>query len=128
MSDEPWYIRVDREAAAKVAELLKRPLPESAPDIWDSSYFDPWDIFPLYGSYSEDFDELAIEVLEELRDHKKERRDLAAEIFRELLCNMNLCDYGSSPRVCYATSDFEALLPSFIEKWRAYANLRWGED
>lgn len=125
MTEEPWYIRAEREAAAKVAELLTHPLPESSPDMWESSFFDPWDIFPLYGSYSEEFDKLAIQVLEELRNRKKERNDLAAEIFRELLCKMHLCDYGTSPRYCFASTEFGKLLPDLIEKWRAYAVLRW---
>jgi len=123
--DEPWYMKVDREAAEKVATLLQKPIPERR-DMQDAEEeFDPWGIFPLYGSYSSDFDELAIQVLEELRDHRKDRDDLAAEMFREILCNMNLCDYGTSPRVCFATSYFEPLLPDLIEKWKSYSRLMW---
>lgn len=122
------YSKDEREAAEKVAALMTKPLPETQPDIWDSSYFDPWDLFPLYGSYSDDFDSLAIEVLEEIFSRDKKRTDLAAEIFRELLCKMDLCDYGTSPRYCFPTSEFKAMLPAFIEKWKAYAALRQSDD
>ena len=125
MMEELWCQKVDREAAEKVAALLKKPLP-SRDDMHDSEEFDPWDIFPIYGSYDSSFDELAIEVLDELRVNRKNRDDLAAEMFREMLCKMNLCNYGTSPRVCFATSNFETLLPAFIEKWKAYSSITWG--
>lgn len=127
MREERWCDKVDREAAEKVAILLKKPLPERR-DMQDAEEeFDPWGIFPIYGSYDSAFDDLAIEVLEELRDHRKNRDDLAAEMFREMLCNMHLCNYGTSPRVCFATSDFEPLIPALIEKWKAYSQMQWGD-
>lgn len=124
MSEEPWYQRVEREAAEKVAALLNKPMTDRG-DMRDIEEFDPWDIFPIYGSYDSAFDELAIEVLEELRDHRKNRDDLAAEMFREMLCKMDLCNYGTSPRVCFATPNFEPLIPALIEKWKEYASVAW---
>ena len=56
MSEELWCQKVDREAAEKVAELLTKPLPERG-DMQDIEEFDPWDIFPIYGSYDSAFDE-----------------------------------------------------------------------
>lgn len=108
-------------------------------------YFDPWALFPeLYGSYSSQFDELAINVLEDLQTSaaalsSKElgawskacgyrRRDLASEIFREMLCTKDFCDYGTSPRVCFATGKFAEVLPQLIEKWKAYYKATWDED
>ncbi|PDT15915.1 hypothetical protein CO670_15595 [Rhizobium sp. J15] len=126
MSEELWCQKADREAAEKVAALLQKPMP-SRDDMRDIEEFDPWDIFPIYGSYDSAFDEMAIEVLEELKAHSKKRDDLAAEMFREMLCKMNLCDYGTSPRVCFPTSNFEPLLPAFIEKWKAYSKMQWGD-
>lgn len=123
---EPYYVKVEREAVEKVTALLAKPISEyDTPSIED---FDPWELFPLYGSYSSDFDELALDVLRELRDGQKKRDDLAAEIFREMLCNLHLCDYGTSPRVCFPTTGFKTLLPQLIEKWEAYSEHAWREE
>ena len=108
--------------------LLKLPVAEHKYDLGSDGTFDPWSLFPLYGSYSSDFDECAIEVLEELRERFSRRDDLGAEMFREMLCVMGLCDYGTSPRVCWPTPEFSALLPAFIEKWKAYSKLHWSDE
>jgi len=126
MSEEPWYLKAEREAAERVEALLKLPIPEHETELGSEGYFDPWGLFPLYGSYSGDFDECALDVLRELASGKKLRDDLAAEMFREILCYMNLCAYGTSPRVCFPTSAFKELLPDLIEKWQAYSDLQWG--
>lgn len=115
-----------KEAAAKVAEMMKRPLlDELYSDSDFSSPFDPWELTPIYGTYSSDFDDCAIDVLEEIRDKRKVRDDLGAEMFREMLCRMELCDYGTSPRVCFSTPDFAEILPAFIEKWKAFSAQHW---
>lgn len=120
--------KAQREAADRVRGLLSLPMPEASDMLGTEGEFDPWDLFPcLYGSYSGEFDKLAIEVLCELRDKTIRRGDLAAEMFREMLCNADLCEYGTSPRVCFATSYFAEVLPALIERWRAYAELAWGE-
>lgn len=124
---EPWYVKAEREACEMLSALLDRPMPEPYA-IGEEGTFDPWEPFPLYGSYSGDFDEMALDVLRELRDGKKERRDLAAEMFREMLCNLQLCDYGTSPRVCFPTGGFRILLPRLIEKWEAYSRMQWQEE
>lgn len=121
------HYRRQAEAAAKVAEMISRPVAERIDQIECDVNFDPWDLFPLYGTYSGDFDECAIDVLEELRSGKKVRRDLGAEMFRELLCHAELCDYGTSPRVCFPTQEFKALLPDFIEKWKAFSAAHWAD-
>lgn len=133
--EEPWYIKVEREAGEKLAALLAQPLPETEYDIGsldedgNDLFFDPWAMFPLlYGNYSGEFDACAIAVLEELRDNRKTRSDLGAEMFREMLCNLHLCSYGTSPRVCFPTTDFRLHLPALIAKWRAYSLLHWGVD
>jgi hypothetical protein len=118
------YQKADREAAEKVAAELRKPLAESAEENFGPDNFDPWELFPLFGSYSSDFDEMAIEVLKGL-DENNPRSDLAAEMFREILCKMHLCDYGTSPRACFPTQEFRVLLPEFIAKWEAYSKLQW---
>lgn len=125
---EMWFQKVDREAAERLQELMALPSPEDKMEVGSDGFFDPWPMFQLYGSYSSDFDECATEVLEEILSGEKNRDDLAAEMFREMLCKLHLCDYGTSPRVCFPTSEFRALLPGFIEKWKAYSKLQWEAD
>lgn len=117
-----------KAASAKIAEIMALPIFDEHSESESESFFDPWESFPIYGTYSSDFDECAIEVLEEIRDKRKKRDDLGAEMFREMLCRMDLCDYGTSPRVCFSTSDFEAVLPAFIEKWKAFSKAHWKSD
>lgn len=116
-----------QEAAAKsVQSLLSLPLPVTREDCGADGFFDPWNLFPfLYGSYSSDFDAVAIKVLENLRDEAFEDESLPHEMFREMLCTAALCDYGSSPRVCFATSEFKSLLPQLIEAWKTYSKVWW---
>ena len=126
--EELLVYKAYREAAKKCVALLALPLPESdMVGIGDT--FDPWELFPaLLGSYSPDFDELAIEVLKSMHTGYRcgQRNDLASEMFREMLCTSNLCDYGSSPRACFPTEEFKVLLPSLIEKWILYSQIAWG--
>lgn len=97
-----------------------------------SELFDPWEIFPaLYGSYSSLFDDMAILVLENIRDRRfgaAAGEDLAHEMFREMLCTSDFCEYGTSPRSCWAHGDFAELLPSLIEKWKAYRFDQWERE
>lgn len=124
-----WIDKNHEDAVAKVAAILARPMPEAADRLGIEGEFSPWDIFPaIYGSYSSDFDACAIDVLCELRELRKDRSDLGAEMLREMLCVADLCDYGTSPRVCFPTSEFRELLPALIEKWRAYAEMAWGAE
>ena len=127
MNKEPYYVKAEREAAEKLSELLSLPIDEDN-DMNDDERFDPWKLFPLYGTYSGDFDKCAIEVLTEIRDRVYKRDDLAAHMFREMLCTADLCDYGTSPRVCFANQKFQELLPELIEKWKAFSLVQWGED
>lgn len=132
------HIRDAQEkAAAKVRAELDKPLP--ADEYGGDDTFDPWALFPsLYGSYSQAFDQMALDVLRSLAlasaDNWDEaiemqrRETLAHEMFREMLCTAELCDYGSSPRVCFANHDtFAPLLPELIAKWEAYSQVQWGE-
>lgn len=120
-----WIAEKQEKAAATVRDILARPMPEDGMFGCDDT-FDPWAIFPaLYGSYSSDFDDCAVDVLSELLDRNLRRNDLAAEMLREMLCTSDLCDYGTSPRVCFPTQQFKELLPALIEKWKAYAALKW---
>lgn len=133
MTDELPVYRRQREAGEALAALMAKPMPATEYDIGSCAddgsdlFFAPWSMFPLiYGSYSGEFDQCAIAVLKELRDHTKVRSDLGAEMFREMLCNLDLCSYGTSPRVCFPNSEFEALLPELIAKWEAFSAIQWG--
>ena len=88
--------KADRDAAARVRAVLDRPDAPSR-ELQSCDHFDPWDILDaVYGSYDSNFDDCVIEVLQELADPSlARRRDLAAEMVREMLCVANLCDYES---------------------------------
>lgn len=133
--NEPYYQRVEREAAEELEKLLARPMAPTKHYIGvidvktdEPEFFDPWDIFPLYGNYSSEFDDMALEVLENLLNGNRVDETLAHEMFREMLCQKNLCDYGTSPRVCFPTTRFKELLPEYIAKWKEYYELAWGKD
>ena len=117
-----------KQAAAKVAELLGRPMADD-PQYQSVEDFDPWEIVPsIYGTYSSDFDDMAIEVLESLNSGEFKPESLAHQMFRELLCNAELCDYGTSPRVCFPTTEFKALLPRLIERWKEWRESQWKDE
>lgn len=128
------YREAQRGAAKRVAALLAKPVDHD--DIMDcDKAFDPWDITPcVYGSYSGAFDHVAITVLENLKrayegDYDNQTKEgLAHEFYREMLCVAELCEYGTSPRVCFAVHDtFAPLLPELISKWKEYYQAQWGE-
>lgn len=122
--------RVDREAAARLALELAKPLPAEQWEEGTDDVFNPWRLFPcVYGSYSSDFDDMAILVLTNIQQRNwgaDNGESLAHEMFREMLCVAHLCDYGTSPRGCFPSVDFEPLLAPLIEKWRQY-RARWDE-
>lgn len=123
------YQEREAEAAKIVRDALSLPLPTEFEGRGEEGYFDPWELFPcLYGTYDGDFDKCAIEVLGELISGNKTRGDLGAEMFREMLCTAYLCNYGSSPRVCFPTSDFKPLVPALHEMWKRYSFVQWRGD
>ena len=128
---EPYYQKVQREAAERLEALLALPImSEFGPGDADDE-FDPWRIFDcVYGSYSGDFDTTAIEVLEDFsqEDWQQKRRTLAHEMVREMLCVKKLCEYGTSPRCCWPTRNFAPLVPKLIDKWKAHYEAQWGEE
>lgn len=121
-----FYEAQERKAGEDLRSLLSKP-PIPADGLYsDGECFDPWDLFPsLYGSYNSEFDDMAIDVLSDIRDGTYNRVDLAAEMFQEMLCTAGLCDYGTSPRVCFASGALKEELPRFIERWREYADIVW---
>lgn len=125
-----FYERRRQESVARLVAELAKPLeaePRADGIIYDDDEFDPWSLFPaLYGSYSSDFDECALDVLRELRDREKRREDLGAEMFREMLCTAEMCDYGTSPRVCFWALD-APLLTALIDRWAEWSAVRWSE-
>ena len=121
-----WIVQREKDAVAKVQEVMACPMPDDMNDRDNALEFDPWEIFPcLYGSYDKEFDLCAIEVLTEVMSLDRKRDDLAADMFREMLCNLYLCSYGTSPRVCFPTSAFKEVLPELVEKWKRYSELVW---
>lgn len=123
-----FYEEREHKAAAALAALLAKP-PIRADGMYsDGECFDPWDLFPsLYGTYSSDFDDMAVEVLTDIRDSTFKRDDLASDMFREMLCTTGLCDYGTSPRVCFASPRFKEMLPRLIERWQEYSQIHWAK-
>jgi len=123
-----YFDQRNAEAIESLTVLLALPMPEKD-DIGVDGFFDPWQLFPsLYGSYDQAFDICAIEVLLEIREGKKRRDDLGAEMIREMLCTSGLCTYGTSPRVCFPDRGFEPLLLPLIEKWAAFSATSWSRD
>lgn len=124
---EPWYYKLQREAAEKLATELRKPIDNGEMDSGD--YFDPWSLFPaLYGSYDAAFDWCAIDVLEGLGKYDDTvRRDLASDMFREMLCKYDFCEYGTSPRACFPTPQVKELLPQWIGRWKEYYAVQWSE-
>jgi hypothetical protein len=126
----------NKPALVAIAEQLAKPVKIEAEERqWTRAageVFDPWEIFPsIYGSYSSEFDDMAILVLENLLNVKwgaDAGEGLAHQMFREMLCVENLCDYGTSPRGCFPTPEFRDVLPALLEKWRAYRAAEWEED
>jgi hypothetical protein len=90
--------------------------------------FDPWEPFQVYGSYSSEFDDMAIRVLTDIQNEVFNNHNLADEMFREMLCNLEFCNYGTSPRVCFASGEFKKLLPEYIDKWKEYYKVQWDEE
>lgn len=125
-----YYEKREAEAIAKLKELLKKPISEDDQMI-SVDDFDPWEHFQLYGSYSSVFDDMAILTLTDILNGTYEAEkeyELAQEMFREMLCEQGLCDYGTSPRVCFPTAEFKKLLPEYIAKWKEYYKMMWGRD
>lgn len=132
---EDYYTKLEREAGEELEKLLAKPIAPTSYEIGtidektnEAKYFDPWDIFPVYGNYSSEFDDMAIETLENLLAGTFKDKGLAHEMFREMLCKKSLCDYGTSPRVCFPTAQFKELLPQLIDKWKQYYKLNWESE
>ena len=120
-----YYDKESIESEEELINLLKLPVEK---DVHLES-FDPWRLFEnsLYGSYSSEFDEMAIQTLEDILNSTTiaKKYGLAEEMFREILCNKGLCDYGTSPRYCWANGGFKKLIPEYLEKWRQYYKYQW---
>jgi hypothetical protein len=111
----------ERDAARKIEELLDKPLGNGIED------FDPWEMLGMYGTYDMAFDVMAIDTLSEIAEARiiVIDRPLSHDMFREILCHKNLCDYGSSPRSCFPTQYFKPLIMPLIEKWYAHTIVVW---
>ena len=111
-----------------VQKWLAAPLPiDGTEDGQVDDQFNPWEDLGLYGCYSAAFDDLAIAVLTDMRDGTCTEKSLAGEMFRELLCKQDLCEYGTSPRVCFPWETFRDSLPAILEKWKALRAILWGD-
>lgn len=123
------FRKLEIEAAEAVNALLALPMPATRYDIGLDEFFDPWRVFPLiYGSYSSDFDECAIATLKDIQAGLRVRQDLASDMIREMLCSLNLCGYGTSPRFPFPSPEFRPLLPTLIVRWEAFSKVQWEED
>ena len=116
----------DIDAALRVAQELTKPDPQGRWDMGGDAFFDPWALFPcLYGVYSGAFDDMAISVLGRLNERKFYADNLAEEMFAEILCNADLCEYGTSPRGCFPTTYFQKVIPELLVRWKSYYTLQW---
>lgn len=126
-----WIEEEKAKAEARLRAVLDKPWDAPPRDdgiFYQDDNFNPWDLFDcVYGSYSSTFDDCAIDVLTEIRDSKKIRYDLGAEMFREMLCTQDFCEYGSSPRVCFWNLD-PALLVRLLDRWTEYRDREWHAD
>jgi hypothetical protein len=120
----------DRTAIERVKENLARP------DISDQNeasvvgeFFDPWEaLFPhLYGGYSNDFGQVAIESLKEVMtvSHLPHFDSLPHKMFKEMLCVQELCEYGVSPRGCFPEREFGEIIEEFIRRFEHYEKVKW---
>lgn len=124
-----------RSASEIIREQLTKPVGREEGWI-NPDHFDPWEAFPsVYGSYSSDFDDMAILVLDNILNKRwgaDHGEGLAHEMFREMLCTAGLCSYGTSPRGCFPDwVDGEStapLLAALLAKWQEYRRVAWGED
>ena len=107
------------------AELAK-PLPKYEDDYGDN-VFDPWALFPaIYGSYSSDFADAAILVLENICAGRFDGETLPHEILREMLCVSGVCTYGTSPRVCFPeNATFKRILNRWLPMMKAEYEMRF---
>jgi hypothetical protein len=120
------------EALERVKKWLQLPDATNRTEVsCYGEYFDPYEaLFPhLYGSYSADFDVAAIESLREvyLVEHALHFDSLPHKMFKEMLCKQDLCDYGTSPRGCFAIQPFQEILPEVITRFEHYHKVYWSE-
>lgn len=119
-----------------IVDRLKRELakPLGREEGWvNPDHFDPWNLFEgmIYGSYSSEFDDMAILVIDNILNNRRDGESLAHEMFREMLCNVGLCTYGTSPRGCFPNYvdgvSTEPLLKALVAKWREFREVAWSE-
>ena len=95
--------------------------------------FDPWELFPaVYGGYSSDHGEAAIEALERLLKVKEflEPPSIGVELLLEMLCRQELGEYGTSPRYAWFPSDEPRdvmIMKAWLERFIRYENERWNK-
>ena len=119
------YQERQRLAAGRLRANLDRPVPTTEHEVGCEGFFDPWELLPVYGTYDADFDGMAFEVLTDIIDGNVLRNDLPARMFREMLCVADLCEYGSSPRVCFPTVAAKPMFPEWLDKWRTFSSVVW---
>lgn len=124
------FAQDERECAARLRAALDKPLPKAWDDDGDE-VFCPWvDILDgIIAPYNSEIDRVAIEVLEAIGgrtnfDLLDGPDGLAAEIIMHML-SVWLCDYGSSPRGCFPLIRDRSMWVELIDKWKAYAEVRW---
>lgn len=129
MSDDPQVL-----AGKRLSDLLALPLPSDQTESGAIGFFDPWLAFDnIIGAYDSTIDQMAIATLEALRDQKPfEIQDgehgLFAQFFLHVLAGHDYVDYGTSPRGAFPTfNGTDVLIGPWIEKWKAWYAVYWGE-
>lgn len=108
-------------------ELAKR-LPLEWDDHDFPTVFDPWVLWPaIYGSYSKEFGDAALHVLRNLVAGRPQDEAIAHEMLREMLCVSGVCDYGTSPRVCFVNPEFRPLIEKWLTMMEREQFVRWND-
>jgi hypothetical protein len=123
---EYHYEKIRDERFAELLALLRTDDPEECS-------FDPWELFPaVYGSYSEDHGEAAIEALQRVLKVKEFSGPptIGVELFMEMLCTQELAGYGMSPRTAWLESggpQHVSIMKEWLERFIRYENERWNK-
>lgn len=105
-----------------------------APNAEDfgGEYWDPWGALNLRClSYNAQIDQDAINVLQGIQDKLyctdiAERYSMSpahVELLQGIFCSANWCEYGTSPRACFAM-DREGF-PNLIAAWKDFYHRQW---
>lgn len=113
-----------------IAAIAKPPLPDSD-RAGDGQFFDPWEdvLDGIHGSYAQASDDLAIRVLEAVRDATTfeliQEVGFAAEFMLYVMSGHGMLEYGTSPRGAWPHPDLKESWQQLIDAWKKYREANW---